>query len=296
MPGTVLGWGHWRSGGLWVDRPDVYFDPKARAERLWLALTPPPLLFQAFDGDLEALIHHMRRLCDDGARAIRDARRRSPMGAQKVQRLHPWTEPKTLAEPGGRVVPSFKIGARGFVGRRQKCEAAKEVRVFRTDHEEARLEVLAGRPAVFPHGTYAMRVFHGVKVAGPQPSAIVAQPGPLLDEVLEQLRGANRHVDIDTRVRVLDEVRAAWVEEAEEIIVADELDFAGAAPPPRASEATTPEATDDPAVKERARREPMIHHRFDGDEGGAHPRRVITHRDRRRGRPPKKPGGSDPPS
>jgi hypothetical protein len=284
MPGTVLGWGHWKSGGLWVERPDVYFDEATRPERLWLALSPPPLLMQAFDGDLEALIHHMRRLCDDGVRAIRDARAREPMGAQKVQRLHPWTEPKTLAEPGGRVVPSFKIGAGGFVGRRQRCEAAKEVRGFRVDHEESRLERLAGRPAVlFPHGTYAMRVFHGVEVAEPRLDAIVAQPGPLLNDVLEALRGEERS---DARVQVLDEVRAAWVEEASEVVAADELDFAGAAP------ATTEEQS---ATEPRARREPEVRHRFhsDRDEGREHARRLIIERDRRSS---KKPGGSDPPA
>ena len=159
---------------------------------------------------------------------------------------------------------------------------------------------LAGRPAVFPHGTYGMRVFHGVKVAGPNASALVAQPGPLLHEVLDELRGGARgRVNTDARVRVLDEVRAAWVEEAGEVIAADELDFAGAAaPPPRTSAGTTPEATDDPVTKDRARREPDVRHRFDrdGEDGTELPRRVIIHRDRRRGRPPKKPRGSDPPS
>ncbi len=115
MPGTVLDFGHWRS---WrrcrVRRPDVYFED-SRPEELWLSLTPPPLLYQAFDGDLDALVHHMRRLSDDGARAIRDARRRPPIGAAKVSRIHPWNEPKTMAEPG-RAVGADVQGGSPWVG------------------------------------------------------------------------------------------------------------------------------------------------------------------------------------
>jgi hypothetical protein len=304
MPGVVLDWGHWKSGGVWVRRPDVYFDPDTRPEWLWLSLTPPPLLMRAFDGDLEALIHHMRRVCDDGIRALRDARRRPPLGAQKVQRLHPWTEPKTLAEPGGRMVPSFKVGARGLIGRKQRCAAAKEVRAFRADHEESRLERLAGRPAVFPHGTYGMRVFHGVEVEEPRPDAIVARPGPLLHEVLRDLEAGAR--DAGAHVQVLDEVRAAWAEEADEVVATDELDFGCAAPANSAASAEIdgPSQQDglsphDDATKKRARREAEVRHRLDreSDAGGDHPRRLIIERDRRRGRPSKKkPGGSDPPS
>jgi hypothetical protein len=183
-------------------------------------------------------------------------------------------------------------------GRRQRCEAAKEVRAFRVDHEESRLERLAGRPAVFPHGTYAMRVVHGVEVAEPRPDAIVAQPGPLLSEVLEALRGEESS---DARVQVLDEVRAAWVEEASEVVAADELDFAGAAPATTEAQSATDFAGAAPATTEaqsatepRARREPEVRHRFhrERDEGREHARRLIIERDRRSS---KKPGGSDPP-
>src|SRR5690606_17869634 len=86
MPGTTLDSGHWKAGGIWVERPDFYFSSD-RPDALWLELTPPPLLMRVFDGDLEALIHHMRCLSEDGIRALRDARARAPMGAQKVRRL-----------------------------------------------------------------------------------------------------------------------------------------------------------------------------------------------------------------
>jgi hypothetical protein len=309
MPGLTIDWGHWKAGGIWVQRPDFYFDD-SRPEWLWLELTPSPELMRAFGADLDALIHHMRRLSEDGIRAIRDARTRPPMGAQKVQRLHPWAEPKTLAEPGGRRVPSFKIGARGFLGRRLACKAATETSEWRKQHEGCRLTRLAGRPAVFPHGTYGMRVFHGVDVAEPLPDAIVAKPGPLLHEVIEEIEEAREGGAPlpDDRVAVLDEVRAAWRDEASEVVGADELDFAKAAAPAASAPAQAEQrtsadghdsttASSDPKA-ERERPEPEARHRFhcDQDHGGTRPRRLIVHRDRRRGRPRKKRGRSDPPS
>ena len=213
-PGLVMEWGHWQAGGIWVKRPDVYFG-KSQPEELWLELTPPPLLFRAFGCDLDALVHHMRRLSEDGLRALRDARRRPPLGAQKVRRLRPWTEPKTMAEPGGRRVPTFKIGARGLVGHGQRCQAATELNGFHQSYEDSRQDYLAGRQAVFPYGTYGMRVFHRVEVAEPLSDAIVAQPGPLLNDVRGQAEGA--------RAQLAEEVRAAWKEEAGEVASADDL-------------------------------------------------------------------------
>ena len=60
-----------------------------------------------------------------------------------------------------------------------------------------------------------MRVFHRVEVAEPLSDAIVAQPGPLLNDVRGQAEGA--------RAQVAEEVRAAWKEEAGEVASADDL-------------------------------------------------------------------------
>ncbi len=287
MPGRVLDFGHWKSGGILVTRPDVYFD-KSRPEELWLELTPPPLLLHAFDGDLDALVHHMRRLCEDGMRALRDARRRPPLGAQRVQRLHPWAEPKTMGEPGGRAVASFKIGARGLMARELEYLAANEVRAWRREHEACRRERIAGRHAIFPYGTYGARVFLGAEVAAPLPDAIVAQPGPLLRECAGIPQGV--------RTEVLDEARAAWRSEAGQVVAFEELDFAGAATASSASVSVSRSSEPQSAEPHDDRSEPEVRHRFhrDRDERVAHPRRLIIQRDRRRGRP-RNPDGSDPP-
>ncbi len=120
-----------------------------------------------------------------------------------------------MAEPGGRRVPTFKIGARGLVGHGQRCQAATELNGFHRSYEDSRQDYLAGRQAVFPYGTYGMRVFHRVEVAEPLSDAIVAQPGPLLNDVRGQAEGA--------RAQLAEEVRGAWKEEAGEVASADDL-------------------------------------------------------------------------
>ena len=299
MPGTVLDFGHWKSGGLWVRRPEVYFED-SRPEELWLSLTPPPLLYQAFDGDLDALVHHMRRLSDEGVRAIRDARRRAPIGAAKVRRIHPWNEPKTMAEPGGRPVPTFKVGARGLVGRRQECAASTEVRGWRGEYAEARDAFLAGQSAIFPHGTYAMCATWGADAAEPHPDASVARPGPLLDEVKAELEDGCGDAE-SGRMRVLEEVRAAWRDEAADVVAVDGLDFddrARGAVGSTSSGHPANRSAGGPAEAPEERRAADVRHRFDRDrdETGMHPRRLIIVRDRREAGRREKRGRSDPPS
>lgn len=289
MPGRVLDFGHWKTGGIVVKRPDVFFS-KNRPSELWLELTPPPLLMHAFGGDLDALVHHMRRLAEEGIRALGEARTRPPLGAARVCDLHPWMEPKTLVETGGRPVPTFKVGARGLVARHVECSAAVEVTGWRRWHEGSRLERLAGNAdAVFPHGTYGMRLFHNVPVAAPDPMAIVSAPGPLLHEVMADLG----EVDPSERRRVIDEVREAWRSEAAEVAEHEDLDFRHAERPskPRAAGAPADAASETSGSSEEEepkpeRPEPKVRHRFDRDAErvGPHPRRLIITRDRRKRR------------
>ena len=284
MPGTVLGFGHWKNGGVKVKRPPIYFK-KSRPETLWLRLTPPPLLFEAFEGDLGGLVHQMERLGEEGWRILRRVRRRPVLGAQRLRRMHPWQEPRTPPEPPGQPVPSFRIGAVGQEGRRCRVQAALETQGFRREHREARRRYLEGDHEVaFPHGTYGARRLYGAKVAEPEPQAYLCRPGPLLQEVREALAG--RRGDRQRRHGLVAELKAAWSEEAPEMLGEEALDFS-----------RRREASEGEPDEEGERPEPVEVHLSDRRPSvtGRRPRRQVTRRDRRRGRPSGR-GSSDPPA
>jgi hypothetical protein len=292
MPMQRLDFGLWKRGYIEVKRPPIYFG-KDRPETLELRLTPPPLLYRAFGGDLDALIYHLTKLTDEAVRVLRQASKREPLGARALRRMHPWAEPRTLRETGGRLVPTFRIGARGLTGKISRIEAALDVRRFRRESRAAFHARQAGDTEHrFPFGSYAARVHQGAPIE-PEPhyDAIVTRPGPLLDEVkreLEQMTGApRRHGEL------VEEVRAAFADEAAEIV---EL------------EAVAPPATRAPLRRERgvasaedgspSERVPVqVRHRFDPrPEQRPNAARIVTLRDRRRGRPPGTRHGNDPPA
>ncbi len=258
----------------------------------------------------------MKRLGDDGIRTLRDARTRPVRGAEKLRRIHPWDEPKTLAEAGGKRVPTYKLAIPGEEGHRLQIQCKHEVRAHRAAHETARQERLDGNfDAVFPYGTYQMRVLHRAPVADPDPDSLVHGPGPLLQEVpalLEDLRPARDSGELrDARHQMLDELRETLRDAAEPFIEDSDIDlehleldrFA-------AFRASSDDALPEPVTTESSdadvnsvgpltpRPEPQVRHRFDSksdrNDGVEHPRRLIIRRDDRRGRF-RKPGGSDPP-
>ena len=308
MPGTVLDFDVWKTGYIEVQRPPMYFSAD-RPATLELQLTPPPLLLQAFGGDLERLVYHMNKLTDEGLRALRTARTRPVMGAQKVRRIHPWDEPRTLRESGPQPRRTFRIGARGIVATRARIAAAQEVTAFTKQHTAARVARRDGDgDAIYPFGTYQARVAYGAPTAAaPAPDAIVAMPGMVREQVLAELQRGE--LDRDA-LRVgshawLDEVRAAWVDEVSDIVEHNEVAVpqrAATQTPHRAPEPTAATTTDDAADDDAGpkRPGPATVHRFDRrrPEHGAHaPARLVVRRDRRRGRPPGASSGhgSDPP-
>ena len=68
MPGSVVDFDLWKRGVIVVKKPPFYFG-ELRPEELELRVTPPPLLMQAFGGDLDRLIYHMTRLTEDTGQA-----------------------------------------------------------------------------------------------------------------------------------------------------------------------------------------------------------------------------------
>lgn len=279
MPGRQLTVGMWATDGLAVRKPPVYFD-RTRPSETQVNPEPEPELLRAFDGDVRAAIHHHEKLSRQTARQIRAERKRPVMGAQKLRRMHPYDEPRTLAEPGGQRVPTFRIGTRGEVGRQVRIAASMETTAFRQEHAETRAQRLEGEAVAFPFGTYGERVFNGARVKEPYEDALLAQPGPLLHEVMAEFE--NGTPEPTDRVELLEAVRETLTEEVPEFVEDSTLDYRKPDP-------------DEPR-DEGERPPPETKHRLDRKrEYRENPRRLIIRRDVRRGRPKKK-RGADPPS
>jgi hypothetical protein len=308
MPSVKLDFMRWKGDGLVIKRPPLYF-ANNRPEELRLDLTPPPLLYRAYGGDLQTLIWDLDQLTQHGVKALKQARGGRPfMGAQKLRRLHPWNEPVSLAERSGHAVPCFKLGAGDWLGRDPNRKAKDEVRAWLGGYGGSlaqhgaqvfrRQQRGAGEPwdeedVVFPHGTYEMRVRHHVPIAPPDADALVSAPGPLLDEVKDELEQdeALRGGVTAERQALKGHVRATCDAEVSDFAQHEQMPFHGAGkrPPvaPETSETTSSVGPDRPEAQVRPRLD-------QGSTKGKAPKRVITLRDQRTGRP-RKPIGSDPP-
>jgi hypothetical protein len=284
MPDFAFDFGLWKTGSLEVERPPVYFDD-SRPARLTLKVTPPPLLYRAFGGDVEKLVYHMERLTTRALEALREKRARPAVGAKRLVRLHPWSEPRTLRERGGERVPSFRVGARGIVGVEAEVHCAEETRWFRKRHHAVRLARRDGdASAAYPFGTYEKLVVYRAPVESePLPDAILCRPGPLHDDIVAELEREHvAHEEIGARFQALcDEVESAFADEADDIVehtelgLFDEPSARGAAHADDDAPSAEPAASKPPAVVRRS--SPPV----DKDDAP----RVVTHRDRRRGRP-----------
>ena len=258
MPGFVFDWTLWLPDrGVVVPRFERYFDARSHPSELELRFVAPPMLLDAFGGDVPRLVYHMEKLTERTCQAICRARKRPARGARAVLRIHPYDEPRTMRETRGQRVPTFRIGARGIVGRERRIVASVGVTHFRDRHGGAMGEWSAGnRDVVFPYGTYEMARLHGVNVEdAPPPGCILTAPG---------VEGG------DAR-SVTENSRAALVEEAETFL--EELDFAAPA---------REDAEEDVVVQT------LVGPRRTDPENP--PRRIVVRRERRTRR------GSDPPS
>lgn len=300
MPGHVFDFQAWKRGYIEVSRPDVFFDPKTRPDRLRLEVTPPPLLYAAFDGDLGRLIYHLERLAAENVRSLRTARRAPAAGARAVRRVHPWSEPRRTREASGRVVPSFKIGARGPARKGQHVRAALEVRGFRAAHRRARALERSGEDNVrFPFGTYGARVQRAAAVEKTVPEAWVTAPGPTLEQVQAELASSGRDPATDEdiiRLRLPDRMRAAFAEQAASVCDEELLDLSAVA----ADQGPGPGAADDKPDRIKAQRGSPIAGTARGTDAGlpdgSTPRRIVVLRDHRRGRPCRPRHAADPPA
>lgn len=301
MPGQLFTFNTWLKGYIDVPKPSVYFGRREPDVRR-LIVTPPPLLYLAFGGDIEKIVYHMNRLTDEGVRVVRNARKRPPMGAREVRRIHPWGEPKTLCSDSGQPNETFAWGARNAVTRERNILCKKEVRGFRRQRNES-LEAWRGgdREVSFPYGTYAMVAVHSANVKpGCELDALVSRPGPTLEDARAMLAGQSSGGPIrEEAVVVVETTREVLSENIERVCQEEQVDLASKDASPamasRDGDAADPKITTGPTDA------PVVRHRFDRQVRAGTTRRVITLRDKRRGRPKKRnpqsgSHGSDPPA
>jgi REP element-mobilizing transposase RayT len=174
-PGRVSDPGLLRHGRVKVRRPPFYFDARTCPDELTLHYSPPPLLERSF-GSVEPVVYHLRRAITETERACK--RRGAPvLGPTRIARQHPWAEPRSPRTFRPGPVPSFMVtGSRAL-----KVQCAQETTAFRQRYEGCRRARMAGEDPEFPYGTYALRVFHRVRVEDPHcvEGALVNAPGEL---------------------------------------------------------------------------------------------------------------------
>lgn len=220
MPGCRFDFALWRGEPLVIKRPPIYFSSRTCEAERELHFEVDPLTFLEFGGDLNAVIHHFRRVERVAVQSFRRARKFPVLGVKKLRRIHPYNEPRTNRELGRSVIPTFKVGARGVTGRLARIRACQEVVAFRNAHANARAARCKGEIALFPAGTYKMRLEHDVQVADPEPDAVVTAPGVTLDEASEAL--ATR---LPAQATTPEQVADAFAKEASEILVEDRVSF-----------------------------------------------------------------------
>jgi REP element-mobilizing transposase RayT len=161
-----------RSGHLWpglwsapervggeafeIRRPRHFFDEKGQLpEKAWLKLTPPPgLTAEAFREQLAA------RLAEREAIAVKEHRGQF-LGAVRVMAQRPTDRPKP-GEPRRALNP--RVASRD---KWKRIEVLGRLKEFLSRYRAALAERCAGNlKALFPCGTYLLRVAHGVPCEG----------------------------------------------------------------------------------------------------------------------------------
>lgn len=164
-PGAKVLVGELGRGSLRARRPDVYFNSTNPRwpEEATLALSLPPCVEESdaerFRGDVATELRRHEK--EANAEAIR--RDHGFLGAKRACEVSPHDR-AVRPEVRHRLNPTFAVG------RRQESSllrATAAVRAFRTAYRSALEQWRASvRSVVFPAGTWWMRVFHGVAVAG----------------------------------------------------------------------------------------------------------------------------------
>ncbi|MAQ13725.1 MAG: hypothetical protein CMN30_02895 [Sandaracinus sp.] len=151
----------------------------------------------------------------------------------------------------------------------------REYIVFHDAYQHRRERMLRGETD--------LRRTRDARVSEPDPDVLLAHPGPLLEEVMREFEQSPPPPKAE-RDEMLEEVRSAFADEAAAIVDHEQLNYRRPAP----EDTAELDADERPDVETVHRSEPRRNWR-------KRPRRIVTRRDARRGRPKKKPG-TDPPA
>jgi REP element-mobilizing transposase RayT len=162
-PGAKVRVGELGRAGLRAKRPDVYFNaknPKWPDEATLQLALPPEVESDGADQFRSDVAAELER---QETRAHTEVRRRGLrfLGAERACKVSPYDRASS-SEPLRDRNPTFAVGReRADVGMR----AIASVRAFRAAYRGALEQWRSGiRDAVFPVGTWLMRVFHGASV------------------------------------------------------------------------------------------------------------------------------------
>ena len=148
-----------------VERPSVLFRENGpMPETFTLRLTRPAICPELSDQQLVERIDELVLETEAEARRQRDEEGKPFLGLDGLRRQKPWHRPENAEQRRERFP---RVAAKDESLRRRILAWLQR---FVRGHEEARVAWLAGdRDVVFPSGTYAMRVFHGVRCAAYAP-------------------------------------------------------------------------------------------------------------------------------
>jgi putative transposase len=159
---TTLGW---RFGETRLfKRPDWFFDEDGRMpEEVSLTLVRPPIFLELDDDELHDLLMAEVRARELGIqRELREKGRRF-MGLRKLARQH-WNRAPQSFEERFKIAPKYAASSKWLV----LAELQRD-REWERQYAAARALLRAGKPTLFPAGTYWMRYFAGVGVVDQPP-------------------------------------------------------------------------------------------------------------------------------
>jgi putative transposase len=159
---TTIGWrfGETRT----FKRPDWFFDESGRMpEEVSLTLVRPPIFSKLDDTELyERLMAEVSAREVEIQRELREKGRRF-MGLRKLAKQH-WNRAPQSYEERFTATPKYAASSKWLV-----LSELQRDRRWERQYAAARELLRAGKPAVFPAGTYWMRRFAGVTVARQPP-------------------------------------------------------------------------------------------------------------------------------